>query len=113
VVENFQIESQSSLLFSIDLVNYWKSPHFSDTVCQWNLTENPMDTPFVSILKLNSADGGIPTFIPSTKLPKYRVFEEYLEGTQKGIASETKGPESEVAFAFIVIKLGSKHLRSQ
>jgi hypothetical protein len=36
-----------------------------------------------------------------------------IEGTEKVIASDTKEPESEVAFAFIVIRFGSKHLRSQ
>jgi hypothetical protein len=36
-----------------------------------------------------------------------------LSGTQKIIASDTKEPESEVVFAFIVIRRGRKHLRSQ
>jgi hypothetical protein len=36
-----------------------------------------------------------------------------VQGTQKLIASDTKEPESQVAFALIVIRLGSKHLRSQ
>jgi hypothetical protein len=40
------------------------------------------------------------------------ILKRYI-GDSKRIASDTKEPESEVAFAFIVIRLDSKHFRSQ